>query len=124
MARLQVEICSIGMVNLKKKICISIFYEYKKLRIFILKKQQKLKDELTRHLRKHSGDKPYKCDNCEKKFSRSDHLQLHSKRHLNQVCHKVTPTHVNVKLNTKSSTVINYLPLTQFTTNPTNLNSI
>ena len=43
-----------------------------------------LKDELTRHLRKHSGDKPYKCENCEKTFSRSDHLQLHSKRH-NQV---------------------------------------
>ena len=39
------------------------------------------KDELTRHLRKHSGDKPYKCENCDKSFSRSDHLQLHSKRH-------------------------------------------
>lgn len=39
------------------------------------------KDELTRHLRKHSGDRPYKCDKCDKKFSRSDHLQLHSKRH-------------------------------------------
>ena len=40
-----------------------------------------MKDELTRHLRKHSGDKPYKCLECEKSFSRSDHLQLHSKRH-------------------------------------------
>ncbi len=39
------------------------------------------KDELTRHLRKHSGDKPYICDKCEKRFSRSDHLQLHSRRH-------------------------------------------
>ena len=42
-----------------------------------------MKDELTRHMRKHSGDKPYKCDSCEKRFSRSDHLQLHAKRHQN-----------------------------------------
>lgn len=32
-------------------------------------------------MRKHSGDKPYKCENCDKSFSRSDHLQLHSRRH-------------------------------------------
>lgn len=38
-------------------------------------------DELTRHYRKHTGAKPFKCQECGRGFARSDHLQLHMKRH-------------------------------------------
>ena len=40
-------------------------------------------DELTRHYRKHTGVKPFSCQYCDRSFSRSDHLALHSKRHMN-----------------------------------------
>ncbi|CAF4827420.1 unnamed protein product [Pieris macdunnoughi] len=38
-------------------------------------------DELARHRRSHSGDKPYRCSECGKRFARSDHLAKHGRVH-------------------------------------------
>lgn len=38
-------------------------------------------DELTRHLRIHTGQKPFQCHICQRMFSRSDHLTTHVRTH-------------------------------------------